>query len=98
MNKHIILICEGGQQFGLVVPELSASKVTNKMFADINTMLADSTGKKQFICVSDYMPSEDPNQEMYVKAKIVNTIVIVGVSDIVLPAKHLVSPTGDKLN
>ncbi len=86
MKKQIVLLCEGGLQCGIAVPEESVSKIVKRLIADISMILANPKGK-QFICLGDYYPSEDPNQEMWIKAKIVVSVAVSTVSNIQVPNK-----------
>lgn len=89
MKKHIVLICEGGAQFGLIVEEMSAHKVIGRILADLKSSV-------EFMCLTDYADSEDPNQEMWIKRSIVNAIAIVQPKDnnIQVPKKGIFVPEG----
>lgn len=88
MKKHIILICEGNQQFGVIVEELSVLKTMKQIVDDLSNPL------KQFICLTDYVSAKDLNQKMYVKSKIVNAIVLTDVNNNVqVPNRKLIVPS-----
>jgi len=73
MKKHIILVCEGKQQFGLIVDELSAHKVIKNIVGDLKIP------NKPFICLTDYAPDKDPNQELGIKSSVVNAVILADV-------------------
>lgn len=95
MKKHIVLVCEGGQQFVITVDELSVSKVIKSILDDLRNP------DKQFICPTDYVPgSKESDIEMWVKSSIVNAVVTAEVnnSSIQVPNKRLFIPPGGKPN
>jgi len=87
MNKHIILICENGQ-YGLVVDKLSVHKAMKSIVDDL------SNPTKQFIELNSYAPKKDSDQEMWVRTRIVNCVMVVDISNIKVPSKKLVFPSG----
>ena len=92
MKKHIVLICEGGQQFGVVVEELSVSKVMKRIIEDL------SNPSKVFVNFADYAPPKDSNQGLYVKSSIVGAVTVVDISNIQTPNKKIYVPGGVKPN
>ena len=88
MKKQIVLVCENKQQFSIVVEELSISKIIKRIVTDL------SNPTKQFICLIDYVPTRDPNEEMWVRSSVVKAIVVANVSNIQVPNKKIVVPSG----
>lgn len=90
MKKQIVLVCSGGQQFGIIVDEISADKIVKQIIRDIMGEVDAGAG---FICLSNYVSSENSNP-MYIRASMVVAVVVAAMSNIAVPNKHLVVPTG----
>lgn len=98
MKKQVILVCEGGQQFGVLVDEMSVLKVMRAIINDLEKLSAAPT--KKFLCFTDYVSTKDSDQKMYVKASIVNAVLVANInnSNILTPPKGLFVPTKGKSN
>ena len=88
MKKQILFICDNGLKFGVLVDELSASKVAKRIIAN----LAITT--KEFICISDYITPEGPNQEIGIRTKTIDAVVIADISNIQVPSNKIFVPGG----
>ncbi|KKN20052.1 hypothetical protein LCGC14_0939460 [marine sediment metagenome] len=74
MNKIISVICEGGQNFTIVVPELSADKVAKQIRNDVHT---ERQGDDGFFDMNAYVPSTKDNPGLFpVKSKVIAVLVI----------------------
>jgi len=87
MKKNILLICDCGLQFGVVVDEMSVSKVVKQLKNDIYVT------PKPCLDFADYAPNKDPNQTMIVKTGPVVAIRVIDVnSNVQVPNKKLFMP------
>lgn len=87
MKKHVILFCEGKQQFGVMVEEMSASKVAKTIVDDL------TNSSKEFIELTGYVPDKkDSSQELYVRTSIVVGVLVADINNIQVPNKQLMMP------
>ncbi len=86
MQKHVVLICDGGAQFGVVVDEQSVKKVLRQILADLEK------SSPRFICFAHYVPVENPCHELWVKKSIVNAVRVADISNIQVPGKQILLP------
>ncbi len=86
MKKQIMLLCKDRQQFAVLVEEMSVHKVVKGIIADL------SNPEKRFICLLDYLPESDQDQEMWVRTKTVTAVVVVSKSNIQTPQKSIMVP------
>ncbi|KKN28930.1 hypothetical protein LCGC14_0849280 [marine sediment metagenome] len=87
MKKNIVLMCDCGLQFGVLVDELSVAKIMKQIVNDV------WINPKPCICFADYIPSKDPNQTMYVKTASVVSIRVENIqSGVQVPNKQLFVP------
>jgi len=85
MKKQILLICEKGLQFAIVIDELSVDKVMKGILYDINN--------KPFVCLSDYVNEKDTNT-LWVRSSTVKGVAASKISNIQTPNRNLIVPTG----
>ena len=89
MKKQITIICEGGNQFGIRVEEMSVSKIVKQIIAD----LVNPT--KEFISLIDYVSNENA-VPIYIRANegYVKAIVVADISNIQVPNQRVFVPGG----
>ena len=89
-KKQIVFICKDKQQCSVVVNEDEAVQVVEKLASDIF-----NNPDKLSICISDYVPTKDMTQKMYIRTSTINMIMVTNVnnkSNLTMPNKGLLVP------
>lgn len=93
MAKQITLLCDGGQQFVVMVLEEDAQDIVKRIRADIK----DPNPEKYWLNLSDYISSSDLQQpDISIKSKKVAVVIMASPQNqnITIPNKKLLVPMG----
>lgn len=91
MNQRIDIITDK-LTYGIQVEEAKVKKIV----ADLINTIPMKAKARDFICIGHFHKDSDPNCSLWANARDVTAIIVMNISNISLPNKNLVLPSGTK--